>query len=55
MYDDEESELQSMISYNKVQEDIITQLECKIKKLINTVSLFQSKHDALVKEVTEDK
>lgn len=26
MYDDDESELESMISYNKVQEDIITQL-----------------------------
>ena len=48
-YDDDESELESMISYNKVQEDIITQLESKIKKLINTVSMFQNKHDTLVK------
>lgn len=44
-----------MISYNKVQEDIITQLESKIKKLINTVGMFQNKHDALLKEVSDDK
>ena len=38
-----------MISYNKVQEDIISQLETKIKKLMNTVSLVQNRHDGLLK------